>query len=82
MWSLKSEKLLGLRLIPLWHVALLGLVGGFAGQLGDLLASLIKRHCNIKDYGSIFPGHGGITDRLDSVYLATVVVYSYMVLFY
>ena len=63
---------------PVWHFLVLGVVGGLAGQTGDLFASLIKRHCGIKDYGSIFPGHGGMMDRLDSVYWATVVLYVYL----
>lgn len=37
------------------------------GQFGDLVASAIKRHYDIKDFGKIFPGHGGILDRLDSL---------------
>ena len=63
---------------PIWHFLVLGFVGGFAGQLGDLFASLIKRHCGLKDFGSIFPGHGGMMDRLDSVYWSTVVMYVYL----
>ena len=69
-------------LMPFWHAIVLGLVCGVAGQAGDLFASLIKRHCGVKDYGSVFPGHGGIMDRLDSVYWATVVVYVYLVWFF
>lgn len=61
-----------------WHFIILGLVGAVAGQLGDLFASLIKRHCGIKDYGTIFPGHGGVMDRLDSVLWATVIMYIYL----
>ncbi len=67
--------------IPIWHTAILGLFTGIAGQAGDLFASLIKRHCGVKDFGSVFPGHGGIMDRLDSVYWGTVVMYIYMILF-
>ena len=62
---------------PLWHFALLGLLGGLVGQIGDLFASLVKRHCGIKDYGAIFPGHGGMLDRLDSVLFVAVLVYLY-----
>ena len=63
---------------PLWHLLVLGLLCGIAGEGGDLFASLIKRHCGLKDFGTIFPGHGGMMDRLDSVYWATVVVYVYL----
>lgn len=63
---------------PLWHFPLVGLLGGVAGQMGDLFASMIKRYCGQKDYSSLLPGHGGMMDRLDSVYWATMVVYLYM----
>lgn len=61
----------------LWHFLLLGLVGGIAGQLGDLSASLMKRFCDIKDFGSLFPGHGGMMDRLDSVIFVAYVLFGY-----
>ena len=48
-------------------VVLLAGVGSLLGIVGDLFASVIKRQCGIKDYGTIFPGHGGIMDRFDSV---------------
>ncbi len=48
-------------------VFLLGMVCSGLGILGDLFASVVKRQCAIKDYGTIFPGHGGIMDRFDSV---------------
>lgn len=47
--------------------AVYGLVGGVLSQLGDLIASAIKRDTGIKDFGWIFPGHGGFMDRFDSV---------------
>ena len=62
---------------PVWHYLLLGLLGGVVGQMGDLFASLIKRHCGVKDYGNIFPGHGGMMDRVDSVLFMAVLVYIY-----
>jgi len=48
-------------------LALAGLVTSIIAQLGDLSMSAIKRNYGVKDYGSIFPGHGGILDRFDSV---------------
>ncbi len=42
-------------------------ISSVLGILGDLFASAVKRKCEIKDYGSIFPGHGGVMDRFDSV---------------
>ncbi len=50
-------------------------VGSIISQLGDLLASGIKRDHNIKDYGNIIPGHGGIMDRFDSVIFVTPCIY-------
>lgn len=46
----------------------IGVVISVISQIGDLAASLIKRHFNVKDYGKIFPGHGGVMDRFDSVF--------------
>ena len=48
-------------------IGLLGMVAAVLGIYGDLFASVVKRQCGIKDYGTIFPGHGGILDRFDSV---------------
>lgn len=56
---------------------LLGLIGSVVGQIGDLAASLLKRHSGIKDYGHIFPGHGGVMDRFDSTIFVMIVMYCY-----
>lgn len=61
--------------VPLAALLLLGAACGILGQVGDLFASTIKRWANIKDFGSIFPGHGGILDRIDSVLLCAPAVY-------
>ena len=54
---------------------IIGLVAAVVSQLGDLSASLIKRHYGIKDYGKIFPGHGGVLDRFDSILSVSVLLY-------
>ena len=64
-----------------WHIAILSLIAGVAGQVGDLFASLVKRDCEIKDFSDVFPGHGGMMDRLDSVFFSTVVVYVYYIFY-
>ncbi len=55
----------------------LAIVGSAAGQIGDLTASLLKRYSGIKDYGKLFPGHGGVMDRFDSVIFTLIVLYCY-----
>lgn len=69
--------MLGYTQFPFWHFVLIGLIGGVVGQVGDLFASMVKRHCGVKDFGTIFPGHGGMMDRLDSILFVTVFVYLY-----
>lgn len=54
----------------------LGIVGGILAEIGDLAASRIKRSMNIKDFGNIFPGHGGVLDRLDSIMFTLVMLFT------
>lgn len=61
--------------VPWWlALALSGFVAVFA-QAGDLLASLIKRVADVKDSGRLMPGHGGLLDRVDGIYLSTPIIY-------
>jgi phosphatidate cytidylyltransferase len=52
-----------------------GMIIAVISQIGDLIASVIKRRFGIKDYGWIFPGHGGVLDRFDSVLLTAPVLW-------
>ena len=56
-------------------IAVASLICAPISVCGDLVASLVKRHYGIKDYGKIFPGHGGIMDRFDSVIAVAPVLY-------
>ena len=62
---------------------ILAIIGSIISQLGDLFASLIKRKCGIKDFGSILPGHGGILDRFDGISfnIVFVLLFSCILLF-
>ncbi len=52
----------------------LGILGGVVSQLGDLAASSVKRKLGVKDFGNIFPGHGGAMDRIDSIMFMLVLL--------
>ena len=57
------------------HYAIICAAGGMISQVGERAASAIKRNHDIKDYGKLIPGHGGILDRFDSVIFAAPVIY-------
>ena len=74
-WPALQAQLSASPLPPLWAFGVLGLFAGALSQIGDLVASLVKRHCGIKDFGAIFPGHGGMLDRMDGILFCGVACY-------
>lgn len=71
----------GLKLVEAHNIFLTILFAAIASvlsQFGDLIASSIKRDCGVKDFGNILPGHGGLTDRFDSVLFISPFVYYFL----
>lgn len=66
---------------PVIVFSLICAVGALISMVGDLAASAIKRNHNIKDYGNIIPGHGGIMDRFDSVIYVAPIIWILLQLF-
>ena len=66
---------------PVVAFAIIGAFASLLSQFGDLTASAIKRNYNIKDYGTLIPGHGGILDRFDSIIFTAPLVYMLAILF-
>ncbi|MDR1725029.1 MAG: phosphatidate cytidylyltransferase [Bacteroidales bacterium] len=62
------------------HWVIIGLIMTIFGTLGDLVESMFKRQIGIKDSGKILPGHGGILDRLDCMFIAVPVVFIFMLI--
>lgn len=58
-----------------WAFVVISAVGAVISQIGDLAASAIKRNHEIKDYGKLIPGHGGVMDRFDSVIFTAPMIY-------
>ena len=56
-------------------LAIVSAIAAFVSMVGDLTASAIKRNYEIKDYGKLIPGHGGILDRFDSMIITAPIIY-------
>lgn len=63
---------------PQWVI--MAVIIGTFGTMGDLVESMFKRSINVKDSGGILPGHGGLLDRFDGLFIAAPVVYTYLYL--
>ena len=75
-WAADGEKT-----IPLVAMAIVGFLVSIVSQVGDLSLSLLKRKYGIKDFGKIFPGHGGVMDRFDSVLAVSIMLTVCFVIF-
>ena len=60
------------------EAAIIGIIIGIFGQLGDLIESLIKRDNGVKDSSGLIPGHGGMFDRFDSLFYTSPVILLYL----
>ena len=73
LYGLAASKIAGDG-VNLLSLALCGLFGALATEVGDLAFSFIKRQYGVKDYGHLLPGHGGMLDRFDSMIFCGPVV--------
>jgi len=62
---------------PLVHAIIAGLILSAAGMIGDLAESMWKRSAEVKDSGTLLPGHGGFLDRFDSIFYTAPILYTY-----
>jgi phosphatidate cytidylyltransferase len=74
-----AVRAVGLPGLPATHTLVLGVLVAALGIVGDLDESLLKRWAGVKDSGALFPGHGGMLDRLDSLLFGAPILYYYFI---
>ena len=65
-----------------YNILFIGLVTSISCQIGDLIFSFLKRKAKVKDTGNLLPGHGGVLDRLDGIFLGVPVSFLFLILFH
>ena len=75
IYGMIFKNAMGVTMQHVWIMAAISAVGALISMVGDLTASAIKRNYEIKDYGKLIPGHGGILDRFDSVIFTAPMIY-------
>ena len=75
LYGLAFKKAMGTEVSHILIMGAISAVGALISMVGDLTASAIKRNYEIKDYGTLIPGHGGILDRFDSVIFTAPIIY-------
>ncbi len=75
LYGMIFKQAMGITVTEVWLLAGISMAGALISMVGDLTASAIKRNYEIKDYGTLIPGHGGILDRFDSVIFTAPIIY-------
>lgn len=81
LFAVFDSRCFAVHILSWWQILLLSFFLSVIGICGDLTASVIKRNFGVKDYGRLFPGHGGVMDRLDSALFVFSALYGLVTVF-